>query len=111
MLVFIQKKFEELEQQLQSVDGERKKLEAEGKEYREKIDKLESSHQKARLELTNQLEELKMKVLVVHVTRTFLMSLTVHVYAYVWLCMYMYMCIISAAASCGIGEDTVTAFS
>ena len=58
----VQKKSEELERQLEAVEGERKKLEAEAKEHREKTSELESSHQKTQLELTSQLEEVKMKV-------------------------------------------------
>lgn len=53
---------EELEGQLQSVENERKKFEAEAREHREKIGELESSHQKTQVELTTQLEDTKMKV-------------------------------------------------
>ena len=53
---------EELEQQLQGVGSEKKKLEAEAKEHREKINELESSLQKTQVELTTQLEDTKIKV-------------------------------------------------
>ena len=53
---------EEVEEQLRGVESERKKLEAEAKEHREKINKLESSLQKTQVELTTQLEDTKMKV-------------------------------------------------
>ena len=53
---------EKLEQQLQSVEGERKKLEVEVKEHRDKISELENRHQKVQMELASQLEDTKMKV-------------------------------------------------
>ena len=57
-----QKKVRELEQQLESIESERKRLEDEAKGHQNTVSELESSHQKAQLELTNQIEELKMKV-------------------------------------------------
>ena len=53
---------EEVEQQLQCVESERKKLEAEVKEHNEKMNELESGLQKTQVELTTQLEDTKMKV-------------------------------------------------
>ena len=58
----MQKKVGELEKQLEGVDRERKRVEAEAKEHREMTSELEDRHQKSQVELTNQLEELKMKV-------------------------------------------------
>ena len=53
---------EEVEQQLQCVESERKKLEAEAREHNEKMNEVESSLQKTQVELSTQLEDTKMKV-------------------------------------------------
>ena len=53
---------EELERQLQCVDSERQKLEAEAREHRGRISELETSQQKAQVDLTTQIEDTKMKV-------------------------------------------------
>ena len=84
---------EEVERQLQCVESERKKLEAEAKEHHEKINELESNLQKTQVELSTQLEDTKMKV------GTFINHIKV-------------MKIIRIiASSCGIGEDPVAVFS
>ena len=53
---------EELERQLQCADSERQKLEAKAREHRGRISELETSQQKAQVDLTTQLEDTKMKV-------------------------------------------------
>ncbi len=53
---------EEFERQLQCVENERRKLEAEAREHNEKMNEVENSLQKTQVELTTQLEDTKMKV-------------------------------------------------
>ena len=68
IILCVQNKVKELEIKFEAVEGEKSRLEEEAKEHRQKISELEDGHQKNHLELTNQLEELKMKVCVhVHV--------------------------------------------
>ena len=83
---------EEVEQQLQCVESERKELEAEARKHNEKVNELESSLQKTQVELTTQLEDIKMKV------RTFINHTKV---------MKINLII---ASSCGVGEDPVAVF-